>query len=271
MTPAEPRAGECPSWVSLARFVAEGGPWPVEHLRTCRRCSERRAFLEGMSLLRMDEPSTTSSASECPDMEDVIALAEGRLTSARRSAVAAHLSDCDACAALFRELVALSETEEREWELRDAELSSAVLPRPESSLPRHSRFWGARAVALIVLAVALAAVYYVPFPAIDTGVDSRWRGPAPRLEASVEWPERSAAPVLVWEGREAATSYRIRVWEERGTRVFERHVAAGETTRVALPVPEAEPGDVVLWQLDALDNGEVLATTSPTELTWRGQ
>lgn len=268
MTRDRVRADECPPWSSLARFVAEGGPWPVEHLRTCRRCSERRLFLEELSVLGADAVPDRARP-DCPDVELIVALVEGDVDAVERSRIAAHIADCEACAALLRELVALQEDDEPKWELRDAPADRAgpvATIRPHHASAISSRV--GRAAAVLAAIAALATVYLMPFPPVDSGSDARWRGPAPRIGARVEWQAGAAEPTLSWQVWPGADGYRVRMWDETGAQRFERHVADDETLRLSLSPERVANGEILLWQLDALESGEVTASSGPVELVW---
>jgi len=269
MTKMDAMSLECPSWARLLRFVAEGGPWPAEHLRTCPRCSERREFLESLSIEALLHPTAPPGRLNCPEPAEIISLVDEDLSLEHRGRLAEHVSDCEACAALLRELLAVTAEDVGEWEVREG---APVFEPPETS---YGLGWGVlagtlakRAAAVLVVAAALFAVYFVPFPAVDSGSADRWRGPASRLEARVVWPEYADTPTLRWERWDEAVSYRVRVWNEGGQRSLERHLGASETLVVQLVVEGAAAGQVFLWQVDALSGGEVIASTGPVELAW---
>jgi len=262
MTKVGATSRECPSWARLLRFVAEGGPWPAEHLRTCSRCSERREFLESLSIEALLHPVAPSGRLDCPEPGEIVSLIDEDLSREHRGRLAEHVSDCEACAALLRELLAVTAEDVGEWEVREG---APIFESSEASSELGRGFLAGtfvkRAAAVLVVAAALLAVYFVPFPAVDTGSADRWRGPASRLEARVVWPRSADIPTLRWEGWDEAASYRVRVWNEDGQRSFERHLGASETLDVQLIVEGAAVGQVFLWQVDALSGGEVIAST----------
>lgn len=261
--------GECPSWANLARVAAEGGPWPAEHLRACRQCSERREFLVKLREMGANGDGGALAGQACPDPVELIALVEGEIDADYRLRLADHLSACEPCAALWRELVALTWPEDDDWEVRDAPavgLAGDEIASPAFRL-RSASMLG-RVAAVLVAAVALAAVYLVPFPAIDSGSEGRWRGPAASLEAELWLPQRGAVPALRWAAQTDASSYRVRVWRESGERILERHLPAQGVRELPLTLDRVSRGEVMFWQIDALDAGVVVATSGPSRFRW---
>jgi hypothetical protein len=205
----------------------------------------------------------------CPDPVELIALVEGGIEADHRLRLADHMSACEPCAALLRELVALASSEDGDWEVRDAptvglEDSETVIPAPGL---RYASMLG-RVAALLVAAVALAALYIVPFPAIDSGSEGRWRGPAAPLEAELWSQESGVAPALRWAARTNATSYRVRVWRESGERIFERHLPATGPRELLLTLDRVSRGEVMFWEIEALDAGVVVAASGPSRFRW---
>lgn len=270
MTRTRPGAGgECPSWANLARVAAEGGPWPAEHLRACRQCSERREFLLRLCAMGATSGDSSLVGQSCPDPVELIALVEGEIEADHRLRLAEHMSGCEPCAALLRELVALTSSEDGDWEVRDA--PSVGMERDETvslALRLRSASMLGRVAAVLVAAVALAALYLVPFPAIESGGEGRWRGPAAPLAAELWLPQKAVAPALRWAVQADATSYRVRVWRERGELIFERHLPADGPRELPLILDRVSRGEVVLWQIDALNTGVVVATSGPGRFRW---
>lgn len=111
-----------------------------------------------------------------PELEDLAAYIEGKLSPAERDAITAHLAECDECFQVFSEAVRIGQEEEDE---------AAAVPVPGGdqvplpferrktavALPRLSaaRWWPAAAAAVLVLGVG-AAVYrsLVARPTIST-------------------------------------------------------------------------------------------------------
>lgn len=276
MSTSNRRAAECPSWTSLARFVEKGGPWPAEHLRSCSACRKRRQLLQGLSALGDTGQGGMKASKSCPDLLEIAALVDGHVEHGERLRLAEHIAACESCAGLLRELVAFSADEGADWEVREG--PAAVVPESAQHGPWASSGFR-RIAALLLIAAALAIIYITPFPPIESGEGGRWRGPAPRLEAAASWPLRAKQPLLTWDEWPGASSYRIRVWNESGSRLLERHVASGEARRLTLSISIPQDGsssaprdgDLLFWQVDALDAGEVAASTGPAELRWQSR
>lgn len=262
-------SGECLSWAKLARVAAEGGPWPAAHLRACRQCSERREFVLKLYGMGANGDDAAVVGQACPDHVELIALVEGELEADYRLRLADHVSGCEPCAALLRELIALTSFDDGDSEVRDA--PTVGLERDESASPspwfRSASALG-RVAAVLVAAVVLAALYLVPFPAIDSGSEGRWRGPVAPLEAELWFQERGVAPAVRWAAQTDATSYRVRVWRESGERIFERHLPASGAREVPLTLDRVSSGEVMFWQIDALNTGVVVATSGPGQFRW---
>jgi len=282
MSRFDQRGVECPSWTSLARLVEEGRPWPTDHLRSCSACRQRQQVLQRLSALGDAGQGGSANAGPCPDLLEMAALVDAEVEQDERLRLAEHVAACESCAGLVRELVSFSADRGRDWEVREA--PEAIAPVSARHDPWAGTAWfvwlmGAgfrRVAALLLVAAALAIVYAMPFPAIESGAGARWRGPSPRVEAAVTWAPQGSDPVVTWDEWAGATSYRIRVWSEGGRRLLERHIAAGEARRLALSIsvpPDGSPstlreGDRLFWEVDALDTGEVIASTGPKELRW---
>lgn len=272
-TPDAEIRGDCPSWTKLARFVAEGGPWPAEHLRTCAKCSERRKFLESLSAEGFSDERVPVTDIACPDVMEVIAVAEGVVTSDERLRVVEHFSSCEACGALFKELLALSDAGGLDREVRDAPVGLTGVTRRRRRERRAFDYrLAGRVAAVVVLVLALAAVLLVPFPIIETGVSDRWRGLTPGLEATLDWPENAAFPTIRADAFVGADSYRVSVWSERGDQLLEAHRTAAEPLSLSLQLSsDVSAGQVVFWQVDVLELGEVTSSSGPRRLSWRGR
>jgi hypothetical protein len=270
------RAAECPSWTSLARFVEEGRPWPTGHLSSCSACRQRYELLQGLGALGDAGQGGRAVGEPCPDLLEIAALVDGDVEQAERLRLADHIAACESCAGLLRELVAFSADQEVDWEVREG--PAEVVPVSARHGPWASSGFR-RIAAFLLLAAALTIVYVWPFPPIESGSAGRWRGPAPRLEAAISRAPQTGAPVVSWDEWPDASSYRIRVWNESGRRLLERHIGAGESRRLPLSLsapPDGSPpapreGELLFWQVDALESGEIVASTGPTELRWESR
>lgn len=268
-SPGTNAQGDCPSWEKMARFVVEGGPWPAEHLRACARCNDRRRFLESLAMDGLSDQRATPAEGSCPDILEVIAVVEGSVSTRERLRIVGHFSECDACSALFKELVALTDAGDLDWELRDGLAEQAEVGRAEPYVALITRHPFARRIAAaLVLALALVAVFAVPFPEIETGIGDRWRGPAASLDATISWPEGEIFPTVRADAVDGVDSFRVRVWNEQGVQLFERHRTAAEPLTVTLELRRIDPDDTVFWQVEALEMGEVVSTSGPQSLTW---
>lgn len=263
------RSGQCPSWERLARHADEGGRELREHLRDCPQCGARYELLLG--LYGVAAGTSAGSSEECPSVGDWIALASGKIKAGHRRRLGQHLSSCDGCACLFRHIVGDDESGELEWELRDAPspMESIALERPVVSRSRLSGFL-VRAAAVVLGASILIAVASGAFPRIGIGSDERWRGPSPTLSAFVQRDSEGANPTVRWEAWPDATSYRVRVWDRVGNELIDRSLAS-DAQMFELALDQLSPGAVLIWQVEALRGGAVIAKASPARLVWKGR
>ncbi len=263
------RSGECPSWERLARYVDEGGRELQEHFRDCPQCGARYELILG--LYGVAAGTSSASSVECPGVGDWIALASRKIKARHRRQLSEHLSSCDACARLFRHIVGDSESSGLEWELRDAPspTESADLERPAVSRAYLSSFL-ARAAAVVLGSSILIAVASGAFPRIGVGSGERWRGPSPALSAFVTWDVEGAKPTVRWEAWSDATAYRVRVWDRVGNELVDRSLAP-DAQMFELALDQVSPGTVLIWQVEALRGGAVVAKAPPARLVWNGR
>lgn len=263
------RSEECPSWQRLARYVDEGGREIRGHVRDCPHCATRYELVLG--LYGMAAGTGIASSEECPSVADWIALASGKVEAGHRRRLGEHLSSCDACARLFRNIVGHDEPGELEWELHDAAspMEVASLELAVVSRSRSPAFL-VRAAAVVLGSSILIAVASGAFPRIGVGGDERWRGPSPSLSASVQRGGEGARPTLRWEVWPDATSYRVRVWDRVGNELIDRSLAS-DTQTFELALDQLSPGVVLMWQVEALRGGVVIAKASPARLVWNGR
>ena len=263
------RSGECPSWERLARHVDEGGRELREHVRDCPQCGARYKLILGLH--GVAKGTSSASSVECPGVGDWIALSSGRIEAGHRHQLSEHLASCDACALLLRYVLDADESGELEWELRDAPppMESVALERRVVSGPRLSGFL-VRAAAVVLGSSILIAVASGAFPRIGVGSDERWRGPSQTLSASVERDIESANLTVRWEAWPDATSYRVRVWDRVGNELIDRSVAP-DAQMFELALDQVSPGTVLIWQVEALRGGAVIAKAPPARLVWNGR
>jgi hypothetical protein len=177
-----------------------------------------------------------------PDIVDIAAYVEGRLSDVEQVSVEAHLASCAEC--------------------RDVATGAATLLRGEA----RRRRWVAggvavAAAAVIVLMVSLPVEQGGPVP------DVMRDGPAIGTEglASVEVvgpdPDHAAHPdsvVFAWRAVASAALYQLSVTDGAGGAVWETTTA---DTTVRPPADTFEPDARYLWYVDALlPDGNVAST-----------
>lgn len=105
----------------------------------------------------------------CPPLEDIAAFLDGRLSEGERARVVAHLTDCEACYAVFTDAARfqLEEEEEDEDSQKKPEEPTgaepaAEEPAPAPVIPFHRRpavRWAFPLAALLVLGLATIPLY----------------------------------------------------------------------------------------------------------------
>lgn len=94
---------------------------------------------------------------DCPDLEDIAALLDGKLTARERARLTEHLADCESCYEIFAGTAHILEDAREEQ-------SQAATPRPFER-PRQVRtlrpraWWAAAALAAMLAATAGLVVY----------------------------------------------------------------------------------------------------------------
>ncbi len=261
--------GECPSWERLARHVEEGGLELQEHVRDCPQCGAGYRLILG--LYGVADGKSSASSVECPGVRDWIALSSERIEAGHRYELSEHLASCDSCARLFRYVLDAGESGELEWDLRDAPppMEAAAFELRVGSGRRLSGFL-ARAAAVVLGSSILIAVATGAFPRIGVGSDERWRGPSPTMSASAERDIESANLTVRWEAWPDATSYRVRIWDRVGNVVIDRSLAP-DAQMLELALDRVPPGTVLIWQVEALRRGAVIAKAPPARLVWNGR
>lgn len=131
-------------------------------------------------------------ATECLDLEDLAAFADGRLFGAERRQVVEHLADCESCYEIFAEVKAF---EDEEAPGGAAAESASPEPMAEVVVHPRARAWlrpglGGLAAAAVLALVVMPLVRVDRFPAPDPGWDGhRWMatrgGP---VESPRVWP-----------------------------------------------------------------------------------
>ena len=272
MSRASTRRHPCPSWATLCEELAGRSDRLAEHLAECEACRGRQALLLELWTWLPERGGVAEAAADCPDVGRWVLLASGDVPALQRRALVGHLAACGECAALWRELVdRVGDLEPVDLELREGAGEGPATPGSGGGyLPARSR-WSrvaARAAAALVGVALLVLLIAGPFPPIGSGGEGRWRGPAPRIATTLEWEGESPSPTLRWERYTDAGGYRLRVWSEAGELLVERTLAAG-VTAWTLENPGVESGAELLWSVEAMRGGEVVASASLARFRWR--
>jgi hypothetical protein len=273
MSRSSTRRQPCPSWATLCEEPAGGSDRLAEHLAECEACRGRQGLLLELWTWLPERGGAAEAIADCPDVERWVLLASGEVSALQRRELVGHLAACGECAALWRELV------DRIGDLKpvDLELREGIGDDPAAEgsggagyLPARSG-WSrvaVRAAAALVGVALLVLLVAGPFPPIDSGGEGRWRGPAPRIGTTLDWAAEAPAPTLRWEQYPDAVGYRLRVWNEAGELLVERTLAA-EVTAWLLENPGVDPGAELLWSVEAMRGGEVVASASLARFRWR--
>jgi hypothetical protein len=126
----------------------------------------------------------------CPDLEDIAALIDGRLTARERARITEHLAGCESCYEVFAGTAHILE------DSRDEELVPAAPLRPferptKATAPRPRVWWAAAALAAM-LAVTVGLLVLLPGA----------RGAGPSTEQLASLVSSPATTSLVpWPGR----------------------------------------------------------------------
>jgi Putative zinc-finger len=133
------------------------------------------------------EPTTVPAA--CPDLEDIAALLDGKLTARERARLTEHLAGCESCYETFAGTARILE-DSREEQL----LAAAARPfeRPRAARARQPRTWWAAAALAAVLAATVGLVVFLQA--------SRGDGPSTAGLASLVGGSETASKVP-WTGR----------------------------------------------------------------------
>jgi hypothetical protein len=158
----------------------------------------------------------------CPDLERLAAFVDGRLAGGERSALVAHLADCDACREIVAETARLASEPAAPGEAR-----GAVVPFPRAE---RRRAWLAGAAAAAV-ALAASGLWLLRPERDPTGVAlaALAAEPATRSALGEEWSEprwsvvRGEGPIV----SDAARAFRL------GARAAALEVALGAGDRLA--------------------------------------
>ena len=116
----------------------------------------------------MSELTVSTSGSECLDLEDLAAFADGRLTGAERERAVEHLADCERCYEVLAEVMQIQEEEEGDEDEVSEQSPTADDPTDDEPLAEvvvhpSSRPWlwptaGVAAAAALIVMVAAPLV-----------------------------------------------------------------------------------------------------------------
>lgn len=262
---------DCPSWAQIAQQVDEGGTDFMAHASACETCRERYQLVHDLFVTGAGDTGGLRQVATCPSVGDWVVLSAAvgemphRIETPRRIEMVEHLASCEACAQLWRYLVAADDSSAPDWEVRDAGAECDQFGQPSQSRPHQSLF---ASVAAVVFGIGLLiALFSGLLPKVGVGGDARWRGPSPDIRASVAWDLGDRYPTVSWGGSSEATSYRIRVWDRQGVELLVRALAP-DARSFELTLAGVSPGSVVIWQVEALAAAEVIAQGSPESLVW---
>jgi hypothetical protein len=63
----------------------------------------------------------------------------------------------------------------------------------------------------------------------------------------------------------------VRLWNGAGEQIIDHQLAAEPSPRYRIEPPQAAVDQFMLWQVEALEEGRVLASAGPTEFHWRAR
>jgi hypothetical protein len=177
------------------------------------------------------------AAGACPSGDELLAAAEGRLDDARRDAVAAHVAECEACAAI----VAMA----ADVRLAADEFAQQAYPAPVALPVRRApaiRPWHYALAAVLVLAF----MPLLPWRAAPTGDPLRGDAGAvqPRDGASLA----TAPEALAWP-RDAGDTCRATLRDAAGAVLLAGDASGGAQPLDAALRARLAPGDYV-WSVD---------------------
>ena len=230
------------------------------HVARCERCAEWVAGVQSARMTLLAHSGfPTSARADCLDELEVAALAEGALGGADPEAATAPLASCVRCR------VAVSTV---------ARARGASQIEPE--LGPRSRYRGPRSMrAVLPMGLGAAAVAALLLGRLERPVDGggspHREGPAPSSAAPVviaPLGPTTAVRVLRWHSVPGADMYRITLFDERGTVLYEASVS---DTLVALPSDiELESGSSHYWIVSARTGFDRWDTSTLAEFTTTG-
>lgn len=187
-------------------------------------------------------------------------------SAADRHRIIEHLSQCDACGALYGEIVAAQAPMPElpaEIDRHLVERAYGVLQKTEAITPA-ARPWWSPSIALAAAAVLVAgiAVSVVPWPREPAGDDTAIRGSALQGISPVGL---VAGPVrFAWSSPIRAAGYRVDVRDDSGDLVLRLSSGGASIVLDADRQARLRPGRTYQWTVVALDReGEEMIQTPP--------
>jgi len=159
----------------------------------------------------------------CPTLLDFAAWQEQRLDPIRAATIESHVSQCDACFAIWRELTALRASDPRR-EPAPVTLSARLLAALGSAMRNRAAL---SAVAASVAAIAMVGVYLTlggpgthapPLPGYELNLQGRalFRGAAAPEEGPVEFSSGTRFELVLRPASAVSTEVAARVWVNQG-------------------------------------------------------
>ncbi len=261
-----PDHGHCESWEEMLSAAEAGRSPPEEHLRTCSRCREMSGLVRAVTIAGA-RAASAATVEECPDGPAWAALADGAVDAEARLAMAEHLAICSDCALLWNHLMSLDDpSSDDEWEVREPHGAPDIVTRADPST-RVRWHRGLRSVAAVLGgALVLSVLWAWPFPGGESDDGEVWRGPAATLAVDFERGGEDGPTTLGWRSIPGTTMFRVRMWDSGGDQVSLQLVEVTGAAEYAYTFSEAELLRLAIWQVDALDDTGVLASSGPVEV-----
>jgi hypothetical protein len=214
---------------------------------------------EDLDLLRdalLSLPAPAAATPDCLDDETIAAFAEATLDGAPRAAALAHLATCPRCRAAVASV--------------SRALADRTVAREVTRIERSPRYRHLR-VLVPLAAAALLVLVIQPFQSTDEATSHRapvggaGTSPAPARPIGAV-----AAPrALVWRPVAGADRYRVTLFAEGGTVLFETNV---EDSLAALPDSvRLATGRRYLWKVEARTGFDRWVASELAEFTVLGE
>lgn len=175
---------------------------------------------------------------DCPPAAALERLVLGTASAGEREALVDHLTGCEGCAALVRDLRSLEGWAERVGRVHRRQRPAAVR-------------WVLPLAAMLVLAIGGAAVWKQLSDQRPGAATSGVRGAEPEV-TPVSGSELARPPeVFSWPERPGATGYRVRLFDGRGEAIWESEWLTGTSSPAPGEVLRgAGGGQVFIWTVE---------------------